>query len=383
MDMDSDQEKHPNGETVAGKNSSEILDVNPKPVESFYPSPKKVARASRWDVGPNPGREAEGGQDEEEEGRPVAKRFKFSSPSDIPEASPVLESPKKFGFSAPQDGMEVEEDARNHPSTDNKQTTNDQSEEGILLSCTSLVAHTVTSHQHDLSGRHCLVAHTVQGVKPLGASTTVAHIVQGVEPSGASATVAHSVQGVEPSRASATAHTVQQWPEQLNTGLQCHSVQAMEQQDTTLYSHTVTTYPDGQTFELMEQEREQVQEPVQEHVQVQVQVPSRSPPVHSVEPSALESSDLVAHIAATFGLEEEKEEVEEMEVEEGRSGREVMGKLDADWDEEDIEKEASEENEEEKEQDTEEEEMEEQLAEQRRADQVQNLCTTLNTFLGI
>ena len=123
MDMDPDQ---PNGKTVAGENSSEILDVNPKPVESFYPSPKKVARASRWDVGPNPGREAEGGQDEEEEGRPVAKRFKFSSPSDVPTASPVLESPKKFGFSAPQDGMEVEEDASTDEfsSTVKKQTTN-------------------------------------------------------------------------------------------------------------------------------------------------------------------------------------------------------------------------------------------------------------------
>ena len=310
MDPDKDRDmSHQKGQ---------VLEINPKPVDSFYPSPRKVARASRWDVPPSP----------TEEGERPSKRFKFTDPEDanITESEQKEPFEAQFSFSQPE-GMDVD-----MAHSDEISQTPEP--------CASMLSHTVLSSSPEKhSSLLCHLAPVVPGpsstslahqappatpapstsshtlLPPQPGAASAAHMVHGQQvEGGASASAAHTVQGQQAEGATSATHAVlssqeagateashavvvQQ--EEGATGA-AHTVSAPQEDGAAMAAHTVNATDAGEEEGLLQGMLEEVEEGMEVE---------DSPVGHPMEASTLESSDLVAHIVSTFGLGDEQPEV--------------------------------------------------------------------------
>ena len=282
----------------------------------------------RWDVPPS----------SIGDGERAAKRFKFTEPELVdPEDKPTrtngdpnaTSGAHRYIFSQPEN-MEVEE----------SQTVDDGHEEDHPSLCTSLLAHMAPAYS-GTTETHCLVSHT-------------APCPQEPEPSA----VAHRIEAplVTPdTSATLSLLPTQTSPPLPSAALVSHTVQQMGGEGGTLASHTVSTFQEtgeeilevGQEeIDMDIEEAKQMEEAIQDETMAEEESPAAE---STVKPSTLESSDLVAHIVQTFGLEGDGEE--------GMEQKEAP---------------LSAESKQEEEEEEEEEEMEEQLlAAQRRAEEAE------------
>ena len=248
----------------------------------------------RWDVPPSG----------VEDGERAAKRIKFTEPELVdPEKEAArtngdrsaIDGVQRYTFSQPEK-MEVEECQKvaemDHPSL-----------------CTSLLAHMAPPAYSHTTGSHCLVSHTAP-CPPEPESSSVAHRIEAP-----SVTQDTSVTlGLLPT------HSMPSLP---GAATVSHTVQQLAGEGNAFASHTVANFQEkgedilevGQEEVDMDiEEAKQLEEAIQEEVMAEEVSSADS----TVKPSTLESSDLVAHIVQTFGLEGEGEDGLEHKDTEGK-----------------------------------------------------------------
>ena len=207
--------------------------------------------------------------------------------------------------------------------------------------CTSLLAHMAPAYSTTHSASHCLVSH-------------IAPCPQEPE----SSAVAHRIEAPLDTSVTLSLLPTEATPPLPGAATVSHTVQQTAGGGGALVSHTVTSFQEEDILEVGQEEvdmdieeAKQMEEAIQEEIIAEDESPAAK---SSVEPSTLESSDLVAHIVQTFGLEGEGEE--------GMEHKEAP--LSA-------ESKQEEEGEEEEEEEMEEEMEEQLLAAQRRAEEAE------------
>ena len=159
--------------------------------------------------------------------------------------------------------------------------------------CTSLLAHMAPPAHPPTTGSHCLVSHTAPCLR---------------EPE--SSAVSHRIEA--PLEIRDTSVTPSLLPMQTTSPLPgaatvSHTVQQMAGEGNASASHTVATFHETgeEEVEMDTEEAKQMEEAIQEEIMGEEESPAAD---STLKASTLESSDLVAHIVQTFGLEGEGEE---------------------------------------------------------------------------
>ena len=231
---------------------------------------------NRWDVPPS----------SIEDGERAAKRFKFTEPHVVnPEDEAtktngnrnVTSSDNRYTFSQPEN-MEVED----------CKTADTSHEMDHPSMCTSLLAHMAPAYSTTHSASHCLVSHTAPCPQ---------------EPE--SSAVAHRIEAPLLARdTSVTLLPTQTTPPLPGAATVSHIVQQMGGGGGALVSHTVTSFQESEE-DIREVGQEEVDMDIEEGKQMEEAIQEE---IMAEDESTLESSDLVAHIVQTFGLEGEGEE---------------------------------------------------------------------------